>query len=226
MLFFSNVIVIFVSPKYCVMEMKKIVLFVCALCCTMLLHAQEVKMDKELAALVDVVKILRNPSESNFNKAFKLLKADDKWTPMNETGKLQATECKASENIPTFKLNRILTSVMKEQKRVSTPGTMLNGEDSRYNYSLYERCLKKGTSATYKLKKRYGKQTFVLVPYANKKGSLRVFVDGKKPITVEQEDGTLICSFDSSGKEISFTVANKSGTALSFVLLNNNSRKK
>lgn len=206
--------------------MRKMLLFISVLFCTVLLHAQEVKMDKELSALVDVVKILRNQSESNFNKATKLLKDDEKWTSMNETGKLKATECKASENIPTFKLNRILTSIMKEQKRVSTTGTMLNGEDSRYNYSLYERSLKKGKSATYKLKKRYGKQTFVLVPFTKKKGSLRVLVAGKKPTTTEQEDGTLICSFDSSGKEISLAVTNMSGVALSFVLLNHNSRKK
>lgn len=182
--------------------------------------------DKELASLVEMVKILRNPTESNYNQVKKLLKADERWTSMNETGKLQSTECKASEGITGFKLNRILYSVVKEQKRVSTPGSMLSGEDSRYNYSLYERSLKKGKSATYKLRKRYGKQTFVLVPYVEKKGSLSVFVDGKKPVTIEQEDGTLVCSFDSTGKEISLSVTNKSGAALSFVIINHNSRKK
>ena len=206
--------------------MKMILAIMVAYFCVVTLQAQEVKMDEELSALVDVVKILRNPGESNFHKATKLLKADEKWTPMNETGRLKATECKASEIIPTFKLNRILISVMKEQKRISTTGTMLNGEDSRYNYSLYERSLKKGKSAIYKLKKRYGKQTFVLVPYTKKKESLSVLIDGKKPITTEQEDGTLICSFNSSGNEILLAVTNKSGAALSFVLLNHNSRKK
>ena len=207
-------------------NMNKIYLIACVLCWVVSSYAQDVKMDKELSSLVDVVKILRNPSESNYNKATKLLKADEKWTPMNETGDLKATECKASENTATFKLNRILTSVMKEQKRVSTTGTMLNGEDSRYNYSLYERSLKKGKSATYKLKNRCGTQTFVLVPYTKRKGGLSILVDGKKPAMTEQEDGTLICSFYSSGKEISLAVTNKSGTALSFVLLNHNSRKK
>lgn len=182
--------------------------------------------DKELEALVDVVKILRNPSESSFKQATKLLKADEKWTPMRETGELKATECKHSDKIPSFKLNRILNSIAKERKRVSTTGTMLNGEDSRYNYSLYERSLKKGKSATYTLKNRLGKQTFVLIPYKNKKGCLSVIVDGKKVKTLEQEDGTLLCSFVSSGKEMALTVTNKSGAALSFVLLNHNSRKK
>lgn len=206
--------------------MKKILLvFACVL--VQISSAQASRIDdKELASLTSTVKILRNPTESNFNKVKKLLEADEKWTPMNETGKLKSTECKPSDKTPTFKLNRILASVAKKQKRVSTTGTMLNGEDSRYNYSLYERSLKKGKSATYKLNKRYGKQTFVLVPFIKKKGSLSVLVDGKKPITIEQEDGTLICSFDSTGKEINLSVTNKSGSALSFVLLNHNSRKK
>lgn len=190
-------------------------------------YAKDMQIDdEELASLVEIVKLLRNPGEVYFNKAKGLLKVDEKWTAMNETGKLQATECRPSEHTPSFKLNRILYQVAKEQKRVSTTGTMLSGEDMRYNYSLYERSLKKGKSATYKLRKRYGKQTFVLIPYANKKGCLSILVDGKKPKMVEQEDGTLICSFDSSGKEISLTVTNKSSASLSFVLLNHNSRKR
>ncbi len=207
-------------------RMKKITLIMMCMFAQVCL-AQNVGIeDKELASLVDMVKMLRNPTESNFNQVKKLLKADERWTPMNETGKLQSTECKASEGIPGFKLNRIMYSVTKEQKRVSTPGSMLNGEDSRYNYSLYERSLKKGKSATYKLRKRDGKQTFVLVPYVGKKGSLSVLVDGKKRVTTEQEDGTLVCSFDSTGKEISLSVTNRSGAALSFVIINHNSRKK
>ena len=181
--------------------------------------------DEELASLVEVVKLLREPSETNFNKAKQLLKADEKWTPMNETGQLQATECKPSEKTPSFKLNRILTSVTKEKKHISTTGTMLNGEDSRYYYSLYERSLHKGKSATYKLKNRNGKQTIVLVPFAKKKGSLNVLVNGKKPIMTEDNDGTVMCTFNATRKELGLTVANKSGTALSFVILNHNSRK-
>ncbi len=196
-----------------------------ALFCTAIVQAQEVKMDKELTALMDVVKILRNPGEASFNEAKRLLMADEKWTAMSETGDLQSTECKPAENTPGFKLNRILSQVMKERKHVYTPGDMLNGEDSRYFYSLYERSLKKGKSATYKLKKRSGKQSMVFVPYRKKKGALNVRVNGKKPATTEQEDGTLICSFAATGKEFTLTVSNKSGAALSFVMINHNSRK-
>lgn len=206
--------------------MNKVIVLLVFVSCTISLPAQEIKMDKEMASLVEVVKMLRDPSQANFNKAKQLLKADGKWTPMNETGQLQATECKPSEKTPSFRLNRLLTSIANEKKRVITTGTMLNGEDSRYNYSLYERSLKKGKSATYRLRNRSGKQMLVLVPFAKKKGCLSILVDGKKPNITEEQDGTLVCSFYSSEKEISFTVTNKSGAALSFVLLNHNSRKK
>lgn len=208
------------------MSMNKILAFAVFMFCAVTLQAQEIKIDKELASLVEVVKMLRVPSQANFSKARQLLKADGKWTPMNETGKLQITECKPSEKTPSFRLNRLLTSIANEKKRVSTTGSMLNGEDSRYNYSLYERSLKKGKSATYKLRNRSGKQTLVLVPFVKKKGSLSILVDGNKPTIMEDQDGTVVCTFNSTGKEISLSVTNKSGAALSFVLLNHNSRKK
>lgn len=182
--------------------------------------------DKELARLVDVVKMLRNADEANFNKAQEVLKADQLWVAMSETGGLQETECKPSEKMPTFKLNRILYAAEKARKYVSAKSEMLNGEDSRYDYSLFERSLKKGKSATYRLKKRVGKQTFVLIPYVKKKGSLSVMIAGKKPATVECEDGTVVCTFNATGKELAMTVTNKSGAALPFVILNHNSRKK
>jgi len=208
--------------------MKKGIVFGLLVCLMALgSYAQDAKIeDKELASLVDVVKLLRKPTEANFNKAKRLLGADGKWTPMTETGNLQATECKPSEKTPGFKLNRILTSVASERKRVSTPDEMLNGEDPRYNYSLFERSLKKGKKATYKLRRRTGRQTFVLVPFVGKEGSLSIAVDGKSPKVTELEDGTVLCSFDATGNDVSLSVTNKSGAALSFVLLNHNSRKK
>lgn len=207
--------------------MSKCIVFALGLVLSMVGSAQSLKIeDKELESLVKVSKMLRNQSKANYNKAKLILKADEKWTPMNETGDLQATECKPTEMTSTFKLNRLLNRITKEKKRVSTNGSMLNGEDSRYHYSLYERSLKKGMSATYQLRNRSGKQTLVLVPFVKKKGSLSILVDGEKPNITEDADGTVICTFNATGNEISITVTNKSGAALPFVLLNHNSRKK
>ena len=106
--------------------MKKLVL-TCLMLCAMTAFAQKVEMDKELTSLVDAVKILRTPGEGSYNKAKQLLMADTKWTPMNETGDLQPTECRPSET-PGFKLNRMMTSIGKERKHVVTKSDMLNGE--------------------------------------------------------------------------------------------------
>ena len=78
--------------------MNKNLAFVVFMFCAITIHAQEIKIDNELASLVEIVKILRVPSQANFSKVKQLLKADEKWTPMNETGKLQVTECKPSES--------------------------------------------------------------------------------------------------------------------------------
>lgn len=190
-------------------------------------HAQNnVIQDQELASLVDVVKLLRVQNEKNYNEATKILKADNKWTPMNETGKLKDTECKPSKKTPNFKLNRILTSVARERKYISAKGEMLNGEDERYHYSLYERSLKKKSEATYRLRNRSGKQVFVIVPFNKQKGSLSVMVNGENlSSTKEAEDGTLICNFIANGSEIYLTVKNLSTNPLAFVIINHNSRK-
>lgn len=202
-----------------------LIVLACIICQVCTAQNREIK-DKELASLVEVVKGLRHSTEASYKKALQALTADDHWVTMSETGNLQKTECKPQAKTPSFKLNRILYAAEKERKYVSTKTEMLNGEDRRYNYSLFERILKKGKSATYHLKKRNGKQTIVLVPHVAKKGSLGVLIDGKKPTTTEDEDGTLTCTFNATGKEFALTITNKSGSALSFVILNHNSRKK
>ena len=207
------------------MMTKKFIVLACIICQVCMAQNLEIK-DKELASLVEVVNMLRPSTEASFNKAKQALMADDKWVTMSETGDLQDAECKPQDKTPSFKLNRILCAAEKERKYVSTKTDMLNGEDSRYNYSLYERTLKKGKSATYRLKKREGRQTFVLVPFEKKKGSLQVLINGKKPTTTEGEDGTVMCTFNATGKELVLTVTNKSGAALPFIILNHNSRKK
>lgn len=183
--------------------------------------------DKELASLVGVAKMLRVQNEANFEKAKQILKADDKWTPMSETGDVRDTECKPVDKALGFKLNRILTSVARERKYVSTKGEMLNGEDERYNYSLYERSLKKKSEATYTLKNRHGKQTIIIVPFNAQKGNLTVRINGKRLSSAKElDDGIIICGFSVKNKDITLTVSNKSTEPLSFVIINHNSRKK
>lgn len=190
-------------------------------------------MDKELATLVNLVKLLRDGSSASYSKVQETLKADVKWTPMNETGALKAQECKPAEINKRFKLNRILSKVDGDRKYVATHGDMLNGEDERYNYSLYERSVKAKATVHYTLKGREGKQTFVIVPYAASNSGLTAtikFANGKSSNFQKEPDGTLIYTDNEASTQrndvIAITVSNASASNQAFVLLNHNSRNK
>lgn len=189
--------------------------------------------DKELSALVDIVKMLRTSNETNFNKATQVLKSDTKWTMMDETGAVRADkECKASDKVPGFKLNRILSKVSGGRKYVATHGDMVNGEDTRYNYSLYERALKPGVEVAYRLKGREGKQTFVIVPFkADAKFEVAVKSNGKTVSSSKKNpDGTVVVEWtkNTPSKTLTFDLVVKNGSkdSQSFVIINHNTRNK
>lgn len=193
---------------------------------------QFVSDDRELAALVDIVKMLRESNETNFRKATDILTSDMKWTPMDETGAVRdGVECKASENVPRFKLNRILSRVDGSRKYVSTHGDMVNGEDTRYDYSLYERALKPKAKVEYALKGREGRQTFIVVPYnTTAKLDVSIVINGKKIVGQSDADGTVVVNVDKNlpvkTDKLNLSVTNRTNAPQSFVIINHNTRKK
>lgn len=211
--------------------MKKILI---ALMAAMFAFAGQAQtMDKELTTLVSLVKLLRDGSSASYSRVLETLKADAKWTPMNETGALKAQECKPSEISKRFKLNRILSQIDENRKYVATHGDMLNGEDERYDYSLYERSVKAAATVSYTLKGREGKQTFVIVPYATSRAALTAtikFGGGTAAKFQKQPDGTLLYTSNDTSTQrsdvITITVSNASASNQAFVLLNHNSRNK
>lgn len=196
--------------------------------CTMPLSAQT---DKELASLISVVKLLRVSTESNFKKATGILSADMKWTPMNETGSVKPEECKPSDKVKGFKLNRILSKAEGARKYVSTHGDMINGEDARFDYSLYERTLKAKATVRYRLRGRKGKQTFVIVPFH--KSATVDFAVALVGCTAkgmcDMSAGTIMIECNAgtirNSNEVVLIVENKSSKPQPFVIINHNTRK-
>ena len=191
--------------------------------------------DDELQSLVAVVKMLRNSNENTFNQASKLLASDEKWTPMSELGVRQSTECLPVDRVAGFKLNRILSKVEGSRKFVYTHGDMLNGEDERYNYSLYERSVKAGQNVSYRLKGREGTQIFVLIPFHGEQSGLsgEIQLEQEDPVVFQLENETdrdvmsarIVSSELTREKEVVLTIRNGSSENQSFVLINYNSRK-
>lgn len=187
--------------------------------------------NKELDRLIGIATMLRSADAAVFNRAQKMLEDDALWTPMDELGRLQKTECTPAESVTRFKLNRLLSRADGQRKYVTSRGDFLNGEDERYDYSLYERSLHAHQSATYQLKGRIGQQTFVLVPHATSSHglSLSVSAPGVKTEAVRTlPNGCIVVK--TSGKltkeqRITLSVKNNSSTPQSFILINHNSRK-
>ena len=192
-------------------------------------------VDEELQSLVAVVKMLRNSNENAFNQVSLLLASDEKWTPMSELGVRQSTECLPVDRVAGFKLNRILSKAEGNRKFVYTHGDMLNGEDERYNYSLYERSVKAGQKVNYRLKGREGTQIFVLIPFHGEQSGLsgEIQLEQEAPVVFQLENETdrdvmsarIVSSELTREKEIVLTVRNGRSENQSFVLINYNSRK-
>lgn len=211
--------------------MKKIIIILLVMIATTPSVAQT--MDSELKSLVNIVKMLRNGNSVSYSRVQELLKKDSKWTPMNETGTLKKQECRPSEIEKRFKLNRILSTVDNSRKYVATHGDMLNGEDERYDYSLYERSVKAKATVEYTLKGREGKQTFIIIPYMGKGSGLNAtisFANGSKANFTTDKDGSLFYTGNTTSLKrediIKIAITNNSATNQSFVLLNHNSRNK
>ena len=110
--------------------MKRTAVTLALILLPLLLSAQGIG-DRELRRLVEDVRLLRSADESVYEDVFRRMEADLSWTPMNETGPLQSSECPPSERIGRFKLNRILSRADAGRKYVSAHGNMLNGEEAR-----------------------------------------------------------------------------------------------
>ncbi len=201
--------------------------------CPLFLGAQ-VLPDQEMQSLVRSVCKLRVSNKAVSEQVASDLMADALWTPMNETNARQEGECLPSDKVPTFKLNRMLRRTLSDEKYISTHGEFLNGEDLRYDYSLYEHSVYAGKTVTYTLHKREGAQWFVLVPYEKNGGGLKatIQVDGGEKVELTPHpdlgEGVLAVYLDRNklSKDPVLTLSVKGGPKnQSFVILNHNTRK-
>lgn len=199
------------------------------ICLTIRATAQQPEMDRELCSLVSAVKTLRNAGAKTYNKVRDILSADEKWTPMDETGPFrEGLECHPSEKVPRFRLNAILNYVARKRTPVKAlTESMLSGTDIRYNYSLFERSIHSGRELSFNLERRWGHQWFVIIPYAGK-GSLSasLSIDGGYPRPFKEEaDGTLTLYTPEpviEGQDLTLNVTGRK--TCSYVVINHNSR--
>ncbi len=184
--------------------------------------------DAELNKLTDIVKYLQSGGEKAYNAAIQQLAADKNWTPMDEVGFDRNIECKASERVPGFKLNSVLTNAENKERYQTTTGNHINGADSRFNYSLFEKTLKPGKTAIFSLPERWGEQTIIILPYQGAKAKISASAhSGSNTFTTtSMSDGSIkLIGIAVKGQPLSLKVTNGSDGNISYVILNHNSRK-
>lgn len=205
-------------------DMKKILSSIVLLTAFIFSFAQ----NSELNRLTDIVRSLRTGGKDAYTAAITELSTDRSWTPMDELGIDRSAECKVSDRVPGFRLNSVLNNAENAQRYQTTTGNHLNGADSRYSYSLFEKTLKAGKSATFSLDGRWGEQIFVIMPYQGEKAKLKVSVSsGDTTFTgTDIGNGDIRLSGNAvKGSPVRIEISNGSTENISYVIINYNSRK-
>ena len=212
----------------------KIAILIISLIMSVTVSAQQ--NDKELNSLVTMVKNLRQAGVAEqkqaFNNTFQSLVADTAWTPMNELRDENGAECPHSDkSLPRFRLNRMLSKAEQVHQgvAVATNGFM-NGQDPRFNYSLYEKSVMAGKRVSYTFSGREGRQVFVVVPYkTSAKLNAKLLVSGKEAASSQRlSDGTLVleCTESINTKTpLTLEISNEGSEGMAMVILNHNTRQ-
>lgn len=200
----------------------------------------QVSLDKQAETvtqkLLDAVLLLRNGDVNSWNTAQdELEKRLSQFTLMNELQD-RSNDCPlVSSQVKTFGVNRIVMGLKKGQRVQMSGPELLDGADVRFNYSLFEKAIKKGCTATYSLSGRNGKQVFLIVPHSSRQVYTTELIreDGSQ-ITPSGKDANgvtyyLIDTDDGpkAGENLYLKITNKdSDNNASFVVINHNYRDK
>lgn len=212
--------------------MNRVCALLLSISCILTLQAQEMKMDKDLQRLVDVVVSLRNSTDSNKKSVKEVLKQNKKWTLMDELKDQNNSECMLTKKMKRFSLVPILIEILTDRygKNISR-GDFLNGEDPKFNYSLIEKGIKAKKKVKYTFQGRVGKQDFVIIPCDPASNLSIKFSKGTSPLKATQQkskDGSIYLHIDTklkSTEKITLEIENKSNNNVAVAILNHNTRK-
>lgn len=191
--------------------------------------------EEVILKLLNATLMLRHSDENHWNQAKdELEKRITQFTLMNELQD-HANDCPlVSSRVKTFGVNRIVTELKKGSRVQNTGRELLDGADSRFHYSIYEKAVRCGRTATYKLSGRYGRQVFLIVPFdpAQVFSAELVKEDGTViPFTGKDENGVLYFRTDANepreGEMLTLKITNGDNKAdAAFVVINHNYRNR
>lgn len=194
------------------------------------------KQESVTCKLMDAVLILRQDNKQSWDSAQAVLEQIVPFfTLMNELQDEQNDCGLIGADVESFGVNRMVTELKKGGFIQNPIRELLNGSDPRFDYSLFEKGINKGSTATYTMTGRSGRQVFLIIPHS-----------ANQPYTVElrKKDGTILPAKGKDANGITYFIVNtqygpEAGESLtlkisnkdpnknvSFVIINHNYRNK
>ena len=191
--------------------------------------------ESELRQMRDAVLLLRNENEESWDKAQdELEKLINTFTLMDEL-RDSKNDCKPiSSKVKRLGVN-IIVSELKNGNRVQLSNReLLDGSDENFAFSMFEKCINKKATATYKMTGRHGKQVFMIIPYrSGNKYSCSLQFGNREPLKPASIDNNGISYYfidtedgPKPGDTITLTITNGRDENASFVIMNHNHRNK
>lgn len=188
--------------------------------------------DRQVGILAGHVRTLHDNPDAYVSVREAMAK-DLKWTMMSEFADSCSTPeafCGLRDRVKRTGLNDIALQAEHQRGTVAKSTDLFcNGNDPRYNYSLFEAKIKAGTCMKSRLSHRKGKQYFLVIPFDGPEGltiEIRYRDEQVRPSALQ--DGSLAYVIDSPVMEnevIEISVYNSSSYNRSFVIINNNSHR-
>lgn len=194
------------------------------------------KQEELTRKLLDATLLLRQADQQNWTRArSEFEKRLAQFTLMDELRDRANDYPLAGNGIRTFGVNRIITALKDRSNRtVQNSGQrLLDGSDSRFSYSIYEKGVRAGRTATYTMRERYGKQVFLIVPHKADQAYSVTLVRANGtviPPTGKDRDGVTYFIIDAAhapkrGETLTMKLTNRSSKEnASFVIINHNYR--
>jgi hypothetical protein len=211
-----------------------VILLVCMFVSAMSLSAQSFLRnysEPQMQNLLNAVLLLRNKTPENIDKSQDILSKQIKEFTLMDELKDSKNDCIVTgEN--RFCVNVIVNELKRGRRVQASDKEMLSGENPHFQYSLYEKGVKKGATSTYTLHGRSGQQCFVIVPYSTNQSyntELRIGA-GAALRPDKDENGITYYVIDAKsgpkpGENIILKISNRNGrTDASFVVINHNYR--
>lgn len=182
-------------------------------------HAQD---DAEMVRLIRLTTMMRDQSKRA--EVLKELKADTKWTLMDELD-IDFNECTYGDQVDMFGINDIAAEIaQRERGIVNVGGRFRNSADGVHHYSFIELTAKAGTSVTFSVWNHKGVQKVAIIPFdIGQDYSASFFTEGDELKAETIKDGISFYSFKVGKRgHYEFQITNEGSKNASFAVITYN----